>query len=147
MKAASLLLFWLATLALPAPGAGQSSAQGLHVEQPWARRASMLAGTGSSAAYGIVVNSGSRADALVSASSDVAEATEVHESYQSSAGVVGMRQIQRIDVPPGGRIEMKPGGYHIMLIRLKRDLSPGTAVNLVLEFDKAGRIPVQATVR
>jgi hypothetical protein len=42
---------------------------------------------------------------------------------------------------------MKPGGYHIMLLGLTRDLKPGDTVNVTLTFDKAGRMTVDAPVR
>lgn len=58
-----------------------------------------------------------------------------------------MRPVEKIDVPAGKQVEMKPGGYHIMLLNLKRDLRAGTVVKLTLQFRKAGKIPVSAEVR
>ena len=51
------------------------------------------------------------------------------------------------DRPAGKKVEMKPGGYHIMLLNLKRDLEAGQVVNLTLQFRKAGKVHVNAKVR
>jgi hypothetical protein len=58
-----------------------------------------------------------------------------------------MRSIERIGVAPGASVEMRPGGYHIMLLNLKRDLRPGQAVQLTFVFERAGPVAVQAEVR
>ena len=55
-----------------------------------------------------------------------------------------MRPIQKIDVPAGKKVELKPGGYHIMLVNLKRDLKAGTVVKLTLQFQNAGKVTVNA---
>ena len=51
------------------------------------------------------------------------------------------------NVPAGGQAELKPGGLHIMLIGLKRELNQGDAVRLILVFEKSGEIIVDAQVR
>lgn len=138
----------VAAVALPA-GAAEAPVQ---VEGAWARRAAMMAstdakgGSGNGAAYAVLVNKGAEPDALVAAASDAAAAVEIHESYRDM-GMMMMRPVKRIDVPAGQKVEMKPGGYHIMLLGLKRDLKPGQVLPLTLQFQKAGRILVSAEVR
>jgi copper(I)-binding protein len=59
-----------------------------------------------------------------------------------------MRQVEGgIDIPANGQVELKPGGFHVMLIGLTRDLNVGDSVQLTLTFEKAGQIPVTAQVR
>ena len=58
-----------------------------------------------------------------------------------------MREVRKIDVPAGHKVEMKPGGYHLMLLGLKRDLKAGETIGVTLEFEKAGKIPAIATIR
>jgi copper(I)-binding protein len=58
-----------------------------------------------------------------------------------------MRPIDYVEVPANGEAELKPGGMHIMLIGLKRDLKAGEKIPLVLVFENAGEIDVQAEVR
>ncbi len=52
-----------------------------------------------------------------------------------------------LQVPAGGNVELKPGSYHIMLIGMTRDLNPGDAFPVVLEFEKSEPITVQVEVR
>ena len=109
-------------------------------------RGDSKAGTGTGAVYATLVNAGKDRDALVAATSDAAEAVEIHESYQES-GMMKMRPVTKIDVPAGKTVEMKPGGYHIMLLNLTRDLKAGQVMELTLVFEKAGKMPVTAQIK
>lgn len=102
-----------------------------------------------SAAYFTLRNKGGRADRLLGATSDVAGAVELHESggdHGDHGGHMHMRRIEWVDAPVGSEIQFAPGGKHIMLIDLKRDLKSGDSVNLVLRFERAGLMTVPATV-
>jgi periplasmic copper chaperone A len=123
----------------------------VRIEGAWARRAPMMkgdpmAGNGNGAVYLTIVNSGSVSDDVIAASSDAAATVELHESYEES-GMMMMRPITKLGVPAGGKLEMKPGGYHLMLINLKRELKAGQVIDLTLVLQKAGRIPVKAKVK
>jgi copper(I)-binding protein len=107
-----------------------------------------MAGSGpTSAAYFVVVNQGSEADTLVGATSGVASKAEFHETRIVN-DVAEMVPIPRLDVPAGGRVEFKPGGYHLMLEGLTQDLKVGETIKLTLQFEKSGAItldvPIQA---
>jgi copper(I)-binding protein len=91
-------------------------------------------------------NGGSRADRLVAAQSDVADATEIH-TVEMKDGVMAMRPADGVDVPAHGEVVLKPGGYHIMFVGMRRMVKPGDAVEIVLRFEQAGEITVQAEVR
>lgn len=165
------ILAMLCMLALSACGtaetAGTASTGGtIQVSDPWARpnaapvmSDSMAMPTGeamsgmtmdmsgaSSAAYLTISNSGDAADRLVKVSSDVAAAVELHNN-ENKDGVMIMTQLQSVDVPAGGTVEFDPGGMHMMLIGLKRDLKAGESVPITLQFAQAGDVAVQATVR
>ena len=121
------------------------------LEKPWVRRATAMPdakpGAPSTAGgYVTVVNRGKTPDALISATADVAERVEVHETRNMS-GMMMMEKVARVELAPGSRVELKPGSYHLMLIGLKRSLKPGETVNLTLEFERAGRISTRAEVR
>ena len=123
----------------------------VRIEGAWARRAPMMkddstAGSGNGAVYLTIVNPGSVSDDVIKASSDVAETAELHESYEES-GMTMMRPIVKLHVPAGAKLEMKPGGYHIMLINLKRELRVGQVISLTVVLQKAGRVPVRAKVK
>ena len=118
----------------------------IHIDGAWSRKASMANGQGNGAVYFTVINAASGADRLLRATSDAAQTVEIHESYQK-LGMMMMRPVGKIEIPAAGKLELKPGGYHLMLFRLKRDLKSGETVALRLSFEKAGQIPVSAAVR
>jgi len=140
-----LALAILATLLACAPGLAQS--QSLQVGEAWARRAPGGHGaTGNGAAYVQISNPGSQPDALVAASSDAAGRVELHETT-SEGGVMKMTPREKFAIPAGGRLDMKPGGHHIMLMGLTRDLKAGDTIKLRLTFERAGEKDVNAQVR
>lgn len=140
----------LATLAgCSSPGAS-GGAVGIAVTDAWARPSSMSASAGG--AYMVIANTGDEADVLVGASSPAAGTVEVHETYAmgspaASGGMMGMRPIPRLEIPAGSTVELKPGGYHVMLIGLVADLEPGSTIQITLRFEKAGEVAVTAEVR
>jgi len=87
---------------------------------------------------------------LVSASSPVAGVTEIHEMAMEK-DVMKMRPISRLPVAPGKPAELKPGGYHVMLMDLKQPLKAGDSVPITLTFEKADKsrqtVEVKAEVR
>ena len=66
-------------------------------------------------------------------------------SMTTEAGVMKMREIQAFDIPANGKAELKPGGFHLMLIGIPDGLKEGTTFPLKLKFEKAGEIVVQVT--
>ena len=99
-----------------------------------------------SAAYLQLVNRGKVADRLLRVSSPAAETAGLHETTMTG-DVMSMQPVNYVEVPANGKVELKPGGLHIMLIGLKQDLKPGERVPLELVFEKAGVITVEAEVR
>jgi copper(I)-binding protein len=84
--------------------------------------------------------------ALVGAESAVSEVVELH-THVEEGGMMRMRRVDKIEVPAGETVTLKPGGLHVMLIGLKQPLEPGDAVDLTLIFEDGSRMPVQAPVR
>ncbi len=87
---------------------------------------------------------------LVAASSPVTPAVEVHEMAMQD-NVMRMRQVPAVALPAGKPVALKPGGYHIMLLNLTRQLKEGDTVPLTLVVeDAAGKrqtVAVSAPVR
>lgn len=73
---------------------------------------------------------------LVSASSPVANVVEIHEMVMAG-DVMKMRAIPGLDLPAGKAVDLKPGGYHVMLIDLKQQLKPGEVVPVTLVVENA----------
>jgi periplasmic copper chaperone A len=87
---------------------------------------------------------------LVGVESAVAGAVEVHE-MRMDKNVMRMRAVPRLDLPAGKTVELKPGGYHVMLIDLKRPLNKGDSVPLRLKIENKDKtvstVEVKAEVR
>ena len=89
--------------------------------------------TAAASAAFMVLNNRGDATALIGAQADVAAVTELH-THIHDQGIMRMRPVKRIPIPAHGKVELKPGGYHIMLIKLKKPLNPGNQVHLTLTF-------------
>ena len=130
---------FFATLAVPA--AGQVS-----VSDAWVR--GTVAGQMATGAFMKLTSSTDVT--LVGAASPAAKIVEVHEMKQEG-GMMKMNAVDRLPLPAGKSVELKPGGYHVMLMDLARPLKEGDVVPLTLTFvDKAGAkqaVEVRAAVR
>jgi len=98
------------------------------------------------AVYFTIKNNGKAADQLLSASSDVAGSTEMHQSTLAN-GISSMKPVSSVDVPAGGSVSFDPGNYHVMLVGLHRDLNVGDHFDLTLMFKQAGAIKISVEVR
>ncbi|HQR04876.1 MAG: copper chaperone PCu(A)C [Proteobacteria bacterium] len=130
----------LATAAIPAAAAD------LEVNKPWVR--ATVPGQQTGAAY---MQLSSRAGvSIVGVSSTLAGAAEFH-AMSLEGGVMKMRGLSRLDVPPGKALTLSPGGYHLMLMELRQPLRPGATVPIVLQVKgsdgKVETVGVSAEVR
>jgi copper(I)-binding protein len=87
---------------------------------------------------------------LVEARSPVAGVVEIHEMAMQG-DVMRMRAVAGVDLPAGKPVELKPGGYHVMLMALKQTLNAGDTVPLTLVFEAADKsretVELKAPVR
>jgi len=120
----------LAAAFASAPASAQTAA--VKVEGAWAR-ASVQGQKGTGAFMRLTAQDGAR---LVRAESPAAGVTEVHE-MKMEGDVMKMRAVPALELPAGKPVELKPGGYHIMLLDLKAPLAKDTAVPLTLVFQDA----------
>lgn len=141
---AAALLALAATASLgPAPAAAHDYQAGtLKIEHPWSRPTA--AGVSVGVGYMVIVNTG-QADALVDASTPVAERVELHQT-RMDGGMMKMRRVGKVDLPVGATVRLEPGGLHMMLIGLKQPLAEGAKLPLVLRFEKAGEVKVELKV-
>ncbi len=74
---------------------------------------------------------------LLAASTPAAGVTEVHEMAMND-GIMTMRHMEKgLELPAGKAVELKPGGYHIMLLDLKAQVKEGSTVPLTLTLQGA----------
>src|SRR4051794_6643146 len=138
---AAILLYCAA--AMGQAGAQQTGPQtgGVEIKDAWAR--ATPGGAENGAAYlTLVAPSGDRLTGI--ASPDAAKA-QLHE-MTNNGGVMQMREVPAVELPPGTPVTLKPGGLHIMLMGIKHPLRPGEAVPLTLRFEKSGTREVSAAV-
>jgi copper(I)-binding protein len=87
---------------------------------------------------------------LVGAESPAAGSVEIHETRMEGK-VMRMRALSRLELPPGKTVELKPGGYHMMLLSLRRPLKKGDVVPIRLKVEMADKsvrtLEVRAEVR
>ena len=98
------------------------------------------------AAYMVIVNNSKKEVVLVSASSDFAGATEIHQMAEMK-GMMHMAMASGVRIPAQGKVALQPGGFHIMLINLKKPVNKGDIVPITLHFQDGESIMVQADVR
>jgi copper(I)-binding protein len=103
-----------------------------------------MGGTG--AVFMTLVNEGREPDRLVAAQADVAETVEIHRTTMEG-DVMRMQPVSFVEVPARGDVELKPGGYHVMLIGLRRDLAVGDRFPVTLTFETSPALTVEAEVR
>ena len=120
------------------------AAKDVEASDVWARTG--MAG-GNSAVYMMLVNGTSADDELLSASSDVAEAVELHESKMGANGEMQMIPQASILLAAGAKVEFKPGGLHVMLIGLKQELKIGDEFVLTLHFKNHADITLKVIVK
>lgn len=123
----------------------------------------------------MTISGGAAPDALVKVEvpSDVAGEAQLHETVMAGtsttamggsdgmggssttamggsmggSGAMSMQQVQQIEVPAGQIVQLKPGGFHIMLMDVKKELKAGDTIDVTLTFEKAGTKKVTATVK
>ena len=133
-----------------------TTAEAVSVSGPWARVTAPEATT--SAAYMTITSKDG--DVLTNASvpAGIAGMAQLHETTtsgesmdsmdgESMSAMKGMKEVEQIDIPAGGSLELKPGGYHIMLMELAQPIAAGDTVPVTLTFEKAGEVTVDAVAR
>lgn len=108
----------------------------LVIEAPWTRATPGGAKVG--VGYVAIANLSEEEDRLRTARSPIAERVEIH-AMMMNGGVMRMRELkQGLLLKPRAITELRPGGYHLMLIGLKRPIKEGDELALELTFEKAG---------
>ena len=115
----------------------------IKIENAWVRPAA--AGM-NSALYFNMTNESTLADTLYKVTSASAELVQLHESINDN-GLMQMKEVKSVAVGGKQTVKFAPGGYHVMLIKLKRDLKVGQKINFYFYFKRAGRIRISAEVQ
>ena len=117
---------------------------GIVAHDAWVRAS--IGNVTTTAAYLTLENRGGRNDRLLSVSTPVAASAQIHDSGEKG-GMMQMRPVEILPLAHGKSVELKPGGLHIMVMGVTLPLKPGDRVPLMLHFEHAGEVTVQAEVR
>jgi periplasmic copper chaperone A len=138
--------FALAALSVAAAGARAADYDvgSIHITQPWARATPK--GASSGAGYLTVTNTGSAPDRLTCAGTDAAAQCQIHTMSMGN-GVMKMRPLEGgLEIKAGETVTLKPGGDHVMFVKLKHPLETGKTVEATLQFEKAGTAKIEMPV-
>ncbi|WP_284178158.1 DUF1775 domain-containing protein [Rhabdaerophilum sp. SD176] len=117
----------------------------LEITAPWSR--ATPGGAKVAGGFMRITNKGAAPDRLIGGSVEIAGIFEVHE-MRMDGNVMRMRALEKgLEIKPGETVELKPGGYHVMFIDLRKPLKAGDAVKGTLVFEKAGTVEVSYTVQ
>jgi copper(I)-binding protein len=143
---ASMKSLLLSTLLALSAGAWAQAPAPVEVKDPWVR-----ATVAQQKSTGVFMQLTAKADTrVVEARSPIAGVTQIHEMAMDK-DVMRMREVKGLALPAGQAIELKPGGYHVMLLDLKGQVKAGDVVPLTLVLEgKDGQrsaLEIKATAR
>ncbi len=114
------------------------------IENQWVRAVPPTAHN--TALFMVIKNVGDEPDILIGVKTDISKMVSIHKT-ENENGVMKMVHIKKLPIPAGGIVELKPGGYHIMIMGLKRGIKAGENVKFTLIFEKSGKIVIKAPVK
>lgn len=130
--------------AISVPQIVRSDSSSLQVKDAWTN--ATASGQSVGAGYFVVHNRKNRADILRGASSPAAQTLQFHTS-SLVGGIARMRQVERFNIPAGGKLKLAPGGNHLMLIGVKRQFKVGETVPVTLHFSSGASVKVKLEIR
>lgn len=140
------LLALLSTFMVASASYAQASKAQVTVDDPWVR-ATVPQQTTTGAFMRLTAQSDTK---LVGAASPVADHVELHKMTMEN-DIMKMRQIPELALVADQPVALEPGGYHIMLININKQISKGNVIPMTLTFeDKDGnrtQMQIQATAR
>lgn len=137
----------IVALTAAASHAQEYKAGDIAIKQPYATPTRPGASVGA-AYFGGLENRGSRPDRLLRASTPASARVELHSGEIGGDGVMRMRELDSLPLPPGSTVALKPGqGNHLMLIDLKKPLAAGETFVMTLDFEHGGKVEVKVVVQ
>lgn len=115
------------------------------VENPWARASQGP----NSAMFGIFKNSSNQDDQLIKVEvkdPNFCDHTELHAHIEEN-GVMKMRPVENIVIPANGTAELKPGGLHVMFMKISNPMSEGSVVPVTLKFQSGQALNLEVPVK
>ncbi|ODA90638.1 hypothetical protein ATY41_09450 [Leifsonia xyli subsp. xyli] len=140
------ILLGLTGCAVHLPASAQTpgkQADGVQVSKAWVK----AAGSGMTAAFGDVKNTGSGTAIVVGATSSAASSLQLHETVTKNGAETMQEAKSGFRIPAGSTLHLAPGGSHIMLMGLKAPLEAGQKISVTLRFSDGSTSPVAVPVK
>lgn len=113
------------------------------VTNAWAR----VTPSGSGAVFMTIENNSEKDDALLSASSENTEISMIHKTVREN-NIAKMQHVTGgIKIPNNEKVNLKPGGYHIMLMGLNNKPALNDRIHLNLSFENHEDITINPIVK
>ena len=140
----ALAAFGLALFSSSLAFAGDVKIGNLTISAPYVR--AMVPGAPVGGGYLTITNKGDTDDRLVAASSSRAATVQLHE-MKMDKDVMIMRELpDGLPIPAGKTVELKPGGYHVMFMKIAEPFLQGQTIRTTLTFEKAGSVDIDFPV-
>ena len=105
----------------------------LIIKSAWIKEAPPNASV--NAGYMMLVNSEKQLKTLQRVESSWFDRVEIHEMAMDGDGMMEMRELEALQIPAGDRVELKPGGKHLMLIDPTKPVKVGDKIDLLLTYE------------
>jgi copper(I)-binding protein len=97
--------------------------------------------------YMVIRNNGSEPDFLIGGTASFSGDVQIHE-MKMQGDVMKMRELaDGLEIPAGGEVMLKPGGYHVMFMKLSEPLNEGDSRKATLRFKNAGSVEVEFNIK
>lgn len=117
----------------------------LRVEQAWTRATPVVSPV--LGGFLVVSNASATPDRLLRVETAIAKDVVIHQ-MRNDNGVLRMRAVKDgLPIPAHGKLELKPGGAHLMLMGVQRHLRAGEQFDATLVFERAGEVQARFDVR
>jgi copper(I)-binding protein len=146
MKLLKFSFFFIVLLMVAACGPLENSTP-IEIADAWVRAIDSDMGGSATALFMTIQNNTSTPDVLLKVKSDAAEIVQIHLSEVDANGVASMNEVEGVQIAANGIAELKPGGYHVMLMGLKQDIKEGDLIKFTLVFQNAGEMVIESVVR
>ncbi|MGB1011703.1 MAG: copper chaperone PCu(A)C [Thiolinea sp.] len=135
----------LAMLSMQSISADEYRLGHLQITDPYTRTTPPMAAV--AGGFMTVTNNGTESDTFLGGSAGFVEAVEIHEMSMAD-GIMKMRRLENgLQIAPNETVELKPGGYHLMLIKPSEPMKEGDKHKITLSFKQAGDIEVELEVK
>ncbi|MFD0902150.1 copper chaperone PCu(A)C [Actinomadura sediminis] len=123
--------------------ASQAPKAALTITDPWVKTVD----EGMTAAFGTITNPSGADMTIVSAATPASSEVELHEVVGAGAETKMRAKQGGLVVPAGGELELKPGGYHIMLMGVTEPIEPGQKVAFTLTLADKSTVEFSALAK